>query len=105
MASATFETKPLFPAASGTIVTTSVGDEIISVVVSGRVKATKTAKSLVIGQLDYYENGQYLLPVAARRATRDRDTVMQIDADGKILLLNVVADTEYTFHQPVPFTW
>ena len=105
MAIANFEYKALFGTASGTITTTSVGDEIVSVVVSGRFVAKQSAKSVVIGQLENYSNGRYMFPVAAWRSTRDRDTVMQIDPDGKILLLNVVAGTEYIFHQPVPFTW
>ena len=105
MTIANFEHKPLFGTASGVITTTSVGDEIVSVVVDGCFTAKQSAKSVVIGRLENYSNGRYMFPVSAWRSTRDRDTVMQIDPDGKILLLNVTAGTEYTFHQPIPFTW
>ncbi|HFU4203830.1 TPA: hypothetical protein ACGO8F_001428 [Streptococcus suis] len=105
MATVSFEKKSLYGIASGAIVVTSVEDDIISVVVSGRYVAKENAKSVTIGKLPYYSNGRFLFPVAASRSIRDRDTVMQIDPDGTILLLNVVAGTEYTFNQSVPFTW
>lgn len=100
-----FENIQLYAPASGVVTVTSVGDEIISMEIKGRATASQSSRSIVIGKLKYYQGGTMLFPVAAVRQVRDRDTVMQIDPDGKILLLNVVAGTEYTFHQPVPFVW